>query len=67
MHAGTLRTRQGHLVPLPYNFCSVGLGESAGQRPSPLASGNCPISLRDQEGILPNIHHTDHWPSKKVQ
>lgn len=30
MHAGTLRTQQGHLVPLPFNFCCVGLDKSSG-------------------------------------
>lgn len=29
MHAGTLRTQQGHLVPLPFNFCCVGLDKSS--------------------------------------
>lgn len=30
MHVGTLRTRQHHLVPLPYNLCWVGLDKAAG-------------------------------------
>lgn len=29
MHTSTLRTQQGHLVPLPFNFCCVGLDNSS--------------------------------------